>query len=373
MTLLHGSQLGRANLMRRVGRLEQAFGVRLVTLGDGIGRGVRLLEFDSGSGFHFEVVVDRCFDVGACSFKGNSLTWLSCAEVVGPWYSEPLRLGWFRTWGGGMVVTCGLDHTLLGGVDSAENFHMDVQPEIEYGLMGRIGMLPARLVSYGEEWHGDECVLYAEGVVRQAAVFAEALELHRRIELTVGTSAFRISDRVVNVGYESTSHMLLYHVNIGYPVLDQGSRLLIPAPPGVPTGDWPPVDYRVMTAPQPHCSEQCYEHTVSAEPDGTAPVALVNDALGLGVYQLYDRKAMPFHTLWRMMGEGTYAVALEPTTNRDAGRFDAKERGELQWMEPGEERLYHLEVGALEGPGEISAFADRVNAVGLQPPGAATA
>jgi hypothetical protein len=42
-------------------------------------------------------------------------------------------------------------------------------------------------------------------------------------------------------------------------------------------------------------------------------------------------------------------------------------------MEPGEERLYHLEVGALEGPGEISAFADRVNAVGLQPPGAATA
>ena len=114
--------------------------------------------------------MDRCFDVGACSFKGNSLTWLSCAEVVGPWYSEPLRLGWFRTWGGGMVVTCGLDHTLLGGVDSAENFHMDVQPEIEYGLMGRIGNVPpACPVSYGEEWHGDECVLYAEGVVRQAA------------------------------------------------------------------------------------------------------------------------------------------------------------------------------------------------------------
>ena len=54
----------------------------------------------------------------------------------------------------------------------------------------------------------------------------------------------------------------------------------------------------------------------SAEPDGTATVALVNDTLGLGVYQLYDSRAMPFHTVWRMMGEGTYAVALEPTTNR---------------------------------------------------------
>jgi hypothetical protein len=250
-------------------------------------------------------------------------------------------------------------------VDSADQFHQDVVPEIEYGLMGRIGMLPARLVGYGEEWRGDECVLWAEGMVRQAAVFQEAMELRRRVEVDVGGSALRISDKVVNVGFDPTSHMLLYHVNIGYPVLDEGARLVIPAPPGAPTGDYPPQDYRVMSAPQPHCKEQCYEHQVSGEPDGTAPVALVNDALGLGVYQLYDRRAMPFHTLWRMMGEGTYAVALEPTTNRDAGRFDAKERAELQWLEPGEERNYRLEIGVLEGKAEISEFETRVNAIHL--------
>ena len=74
-----------------------------------------------------------------------------------------MGIGWFRTWGGGMVVTCGLDHTLLGGLDSAEQFHQDLQTEIEYGLMGRIGMLPARLVGYGEEWRGDECVSLGRG------------------------------------------------------------------------------------------------------------------------------------------------------------------------------------------------------------------
>jgi hypothetical protein len=264
-----------------------------------------------------------------------------------------------------MVVTCGLDHTLLGGLDSAEQFHQDLQTEVEYGLMGRIGMLPARLVGYGEEWRGDECVLWAEGVVRQSAVFAEAMELRRRVEVTVGGSALRISDRVVNVGFDPTTQMLLYHVNVGYPVLDEGSRLLIPAPPGAPTGDYPPEDYRVMTGPQPRCKEQCYEHSVVAEPDGTAPVALVNDALGLGVYQLFDHRVMPFHTVWRMMGEGIYAVALEPTTNRDAGRFDAKERGELLWLEPGEERSYRLEVGVLDGEAEISQFENRVNAIAL--------
>jgi hypothetical protein len=66
-----------------------------------------------------------------------------------------------------------------------------------------------------------------------------------------------------------------------------------------------------------------------------------------------------------MMGEGTYAVALEPTTNRDAGRFDAKGRGELQWLQPSEERSYRLEVGVLEGAEAISAFEDRINSIEL--------
>ena len=52
------------------------------------------------------------------------------------------------------------------------------------------------------------------------------------MEVDVGGSALRISDKVVNVGFDPTSHMLLYHVNIGYPVLDEGARLVIPAPPG---------------------------------------------------------------------------------------------------------------------------------------------
>ncbi len=39
----------RGDLMRRVGRLEQVAGIRLVTLGDGAERGVRLLEFRTGT------------------------------------------------------------------------------------------------------------------------------------------------------------------------------------------------------------------------------------------------------------------------------------------------------------------------------------
>jgi len=62
-----------------------------------------------------------------------------------------------------------------------------------------------------------------------------------------------------------------------------------------------------------------------------------------------------------MMGEGTYALAMEPSTNRDAGRADARERGELRWLEPGEQRRYDLEIGALAGAAAIDSFAARVS------------
>jgi hypothetical protein len=357
-------QWDKTSLLRRVGRLEQVGGVRLMTIDDGIGRGVRILEFRSGSGLSFDVLVDRGFDIGRCEFKGQSLTWLSTNGVVGPWFAEPMGIGWYRSWNGGLLVTCGLDHTLLGGMDSAGHFHQDVQPEVEYGLHGRIGMLPARLIGYGEEWSASGCVLWAEGVVRQSAVFGEVLELRRRVEVSFGESCIHVRDEVANAGFDPVTHMYLYHVNVGFPLLDDGARLLIPAPAGTPTGDYPERDYRVMTGPQPAFREQCYEHAVRLEADGTAPVAFVNEALGLGLYQLYDGRAMPFHTLWRMMGEGTYGVALEPTTNRDAGRFDAKERCELQWLEPGETRCYRLDLGVLDGGGEIANFANRVDALG---------
>ena len=361
MPSVRGRAMTRRDLMRRVGRLEQVAGVRLVTLGDGIERGVRVLEFRTGTGFAFDVLVDRSMDVGRCEFNGSSLAWLSPTGVVGPWYSEPLGLGWFRSWGGGMLVTCGLDHTLLGGVDDASNFHQLVKPTEEYGLHGRIGFIPARLTGYGERWDGDECVLWAEGVVRQAAVYGEAMELRRRIEARVGESSFTVHDEVVNVGFDPTTHMYLYHVNVGWPVVDAGSEYLIPAPAGVAVADYPTREYRRLTGPAQGFPEECYEHQVVAEPEGTVPVAIVNRQLGLGAYQVYRKKQFPFHTMWRMLGEGTYGVAMEPTTNRDAGRFDARERGELASLPAGEARNYEIEIGVLDGLAAIDAFASRID------------
>jgi hypothetical protein len=361
MPELFGRSYSRSELMKKVGRLEQVAGVRLVTLGDGLGRGVRVLEFRTGSGFAFDVMVDRSFDVGRCEMAGQPLNWQSNQGVVGPWYYENTDWGWFRGWGGGMVVTCGLDHTLGPTDDSASDYH---QPHIfktlHYGLHGRVGGLPARLVGYGERWEGDECVLWAEGEVLQSAVFGEHMLLRRRIEARVGQSRFTIHDEVENVGHSRTSHMFLYHCNTGFPVVDEGSLLIVPSTRTTTDYGVPIEGYRTLNAPTKDFTEACFEHELAPERDGRVPVAVVNRRLGLGVYQVFNVKQLPHHTVWRMMGEDTYSMAMEPSTNRDAGRDDAKARGELLYMEPGEIRPYDLEIGALVGERAIEAFAGRV-------------
>ena len=362
MPHLWGRDLSRSDLLRRVGRLEQAAGVRLVTLGDGLGRGVRLIEFRTGTGFSFDVIVDRTFDVGRCELGGQPLAWLAAPGVVGPWYYEPESWGWFRAWGGGMVVTCGLDHTLGPGEDDAADFHQPhIFQTVPYGLHGRVGGLPARLVGYGERWDGDECVLWAEGEVLQAAIFGEHLLLRRRIEARVGESRFTIHDAVENVGHSRASHMLLYHCNAGFPVVDEGSRLLVPASRTTTDYGVPIEGYQTLSGPIRDFTEACFEHELVAEPGGTVPVGVINPGLGLGVYQVFRLEQLAHHTVWRMMGEDTYAMALEPSTNRDAGRWDARKRGELLFLEPGEVRPYDLEIGALSGAAELAEFEARVS------------
>jgi hypothetical protein len=364
MVRLWGEEIERRELLRRIGSLEQVASVRLVTLGDGVERGVRVLEFRTGTGFAFDVIVDRAFDIGHCELNGQAIGWESGAGYGGPWFAEQEGIGWLRNWGGGLLTTCGIDHALGAAVDSADADHYPGKTTQSYGQHGRISNRPAILTGYGHRWDGDECVLYAEGEVHQAAVFGEHLVLKRRIEAKVGESRFTVHDEIVNVGWNPVSHMLLYHVNIGFPVVDAGAELLVATRSVTPVGDRPIEGYRNLEAPEPAHVERVYLHDIIAEADGTVPVGIVNRARGIGAYELFSNKQLPFHFVWRMLGEGTYVVGIEPCTNRPAGRLDAKERGELIYLQPGEAQTYDLEIGALSGTGEIEAFASRVSALG---------
>jgi Domain of unknown function (DUF4432) len=375
MIELFGGTWSRTELAERTGGLAQVAGVELLELADGPERGVRVLEFRTGSGLSFQVALERGFDLLAAAYRGIPIGWRS---PVGPRHPALASVEESRGWGflrsfTGLLATCGLDHALAPATSSAAVY---VYPGIaarDYPLHGRVSQIPARLLGYGERWHGDACTLYAEGEVAQMAVFGESLVLTRRIEAALGGIGISITDRVENRGFRPTPHMLLYHYNFGFPLLDEGAELLLPSRGVVHAVHQDlraqGVGYRIQGAPKPDFREQVYEHDIVAGPRGMAPTALINPKLGergFGIRLDYDRAALPCLIQWQCLQSGLYVLGIEPSTNHVQGRAFAEQRGELIHLEHGEVREYRTRLAVLDGEAAITGVRREIEA--LQPP-----
>jgi hypothetical protein len=374
MTRLYGQDLTRAQIAARTGQLAQAGGVRLVELADGVERGVRMLIFRTGAGLSFTVLVDRAFDLHEVDWKGAALSWTSPAGIRHPAfhvYEGEGGISFTRSFSG-FNVTCGLDHTLGPAEVPADNYGYPGRKTMTHTLHGRVTGIPARLTGYGETWEGDRCVLWAEGVVRQSTVFGENLVLTRRVEADLGGAEIRISDRVVNQGFAPTPHMFFYHVNVGWPLLAEGTRYIAPISDVV----WAAhahryrdlgVGYaRVGAAVHPF-PEQVWEHWMEADASGEVPVVVANDRIGLGLMMVTRKDQLPCAYQWQNFQAGSYAMGIEPSSHHVLGDLAARERGEMIWLRHDEERRYEARFTVLDGAGAIAAAEARVRAVHGQP------
>lgn len=364
MPHLFNRQFTRAELLKRVGHISQVGGVQLLTSGNGPSRGVQFLEFRTGTGFNFKVAMERGMDVGYCEYRGASLAWIPPTLLPGPWYFEQqTEFGWLRTALGGFNNSSGMVHIGNPETDAVEHYNFPARPTERYGVHDRMALLPGELVSLGERWEGDECIIEAVGKVTQAQAYGENLVMTRRYTARLGESRFVMRDEIENAGYLPTVHMLLYHMNTGFPFVDEGSELVAPFA-GVPQllfGDADPnkpEEYSRFIAPQKNWVQQTFEHNMVADDGGKVAVAIVNPKLGSGgqgLYVRYDKSVMSRYIEWRMMGEGQYAVGIEPCTNT-FGRDEVRRLGELITLQPGERRVYETEVGILDGTQQIEKF-----------------
>jgi len=99
-------------------------------------------------------------------------------------------------------------------------------------------------------------------------------------------------------------------------------------------------------------------------------VALVNRNFnggeGIGVYVRYHKSQLPRFIEWKMMGEGTYVVGLEPANCLVEGRDKERERGTLQFIEPGGRRHYETEIGVLGSNREIEEIERKIEEIRRQ-------
>lgn len=374
MAELFGETLTRDDIRRRSGQLAAYGGVRLMELADGTERGIRLLEFRTGSGLRFTVLVDRAMDIAEVEWRGASLGWNGPSGLRAPALHEPegeRGFGWARSFTG-FLVTCGLDHILAPEEVDASHYGYPGIRTLRHGLHGRIANIPARLTGYGETWDGDRCILWAEGTVRQATTFGEHLVLTRRIEADLCGHEIRLIDRVVNQGFASTPHMFFYHVNLGAPLLAEGARYLAPIADVV----WAAhaaryrdqgTGYAVAPAPQDRFAEQVWQHETAADARGEVPVALLNDRLGLGLQVTTRKDQLPCLYQWQHFQAGAYALGIEPSTHHVLGNTAARERGEMIWLRAGEDRRYDARFTVLDGAGALANAEARIRAIAMQP------
>ncbi|HHU13562.1 MAG: aldose 1-epimerase family protein [Kiritimatiellae bacterium] len=322
--------LNASYLAPRLGTMEQLASIRRLVSDDGKGRGMRILEVNTGSGLIFTVYPDRGMDIGAATFCDIPLAWLSRNGEVGPAFYDRTGIEWLRTWPGGLLTGCGLSN--VGGPNASGGD--------DHGLHGRLSHLPAEAVNTDASWTEDgRYTLSISGRVRQSKVFFENLVLTRRITATLGESAITVCDTIENRGYAEVPLMLLYHMNLGWPLVDDGARLEMPRHKVVPQNDHAAsglAEWAEITAPIPGFAEQVYYHTLPKNRQGLASARLVNENLGLTFCVTYRVAELPYLIQWKMMGQGEYVVGLEPANCFPEGQAQNAERGTLRMIAPGE-------------------------------------
>lgn len=259
-------------------------------------------------GIDLRLYPKRGLDVGTAWFHGYPLAWISPVGEGGTDARD-----WRAAWGGGLVTTCGLDN--VGA------------PSEGIGLHGTYTFLEARHLS---------TVRSREEVAVHGSLHdPRGLVVERTIRTRVGEGRLELTDRTSNLADSPVEAPLLYHVNLGWPLWDEGARLetdargVRPRDEGAAPHDW-------AAAPEPTpAPERVWEH------EGATWATVVNERLGL---RLRVESNLPRLWQWVDPKPSYYALAVEPANCSVLGRAHDRSEGRLPVLRPGEERETRITI-----------------------------
>ena len=196
-----------------VGHPSQVSGVEEHMLLKGKGKGMTLLEVRNGKALHITFSADRAMDISRLSFCGVNMGYFSpCGYVAAQFYGHSDNF--LKSFTAGFLTTCGLTAAGSPCVDDGE----------ELPLHGTISNTPCEQYSYTET----EAAITINAAVRDASLFGTQLLLHRTYTISKTENTVYIEDSVENIGASTAPCMLLYHINIGYPLLSESALVKIP-------------------------------------------------------------------------------------------------------------------------------------------------
>ncbi|MBQ3426638.1 MAG: aldose 1-epimerase family protein [Clostridia bacterium] len=310
-----------------IGQPLQLYGVEEMRLVGGKGDGMRILNVRNDEGLQFVISLDRCGDISRLSFKGDNFGYFSPCGYVSPQYYDGKGKGFLKSFTAGFFTTCGLTAVGKPCTDNG----------VELPLHGTISNTPCESYAY---W-SDCGVIHIKLMIRDAAMCSHKLLLEREYICSIHKNVLTVKDRVKNIGYDEAPFEILYHCNMGYPLLSENAVLKIPSTEVKPRNEHAAEGIEnclIMEPPQRGYEEKCYYHTMN----GKTKVSIFNPDIGKGLNIRYDASALKCFTEWKMMGEYEYVLGLEPGNCLPDGRDVMRKTGMLEIIKPEETREYSV-------------------------------
>lgn len=348
-------------LLRHIGDISQLAGLKRYVLSEGKAKGIDCVDVKTAAGLSFTVLPGRGMDIAWAEFNGIPFSYISKTGIVSKDYYDSTNLEWLRTFFAGLLTTCGLSN--VGGPCQGEH---PVLGNVHYGLHGRISNISADHISVNEQWKNDDFIMTVSGSLRESVIHGENLVLRRTITTTLGSKSLLLHDEIENEGFNDQPVMILYHINIGYPVIDENSLFICNTKEIIPVGkrsEEKKEEYCKMQSAVNAEKEHLYFHDLRTDENSITYCGIINPELELGVYVKFNKNALPQFTQWKMMAESEYVMAMEPGNCNPINRIEAQKNGRLEFLKTGQKKEIDLEIGMLSTQKEIDDFIKTVKAL----------
>ena len=312
-----------------IGHDSQTHGIEEHRLVGGKGDGMRLLELNNGRGLELTVSLDRAADISRLKYKGMNMGYLSPCGYVAPAYYNGTDSSWSKSFTGGFLTTCGLEAVGCACVDLGEKLPQH----------GSIANTPAEQAY----WFEEDKSLIIRATVKDEVLFGRKLRMNREIMVSLEENEFIITDTIENTGDTTQPLEILYHLNMGYPLLDEDSVVKISAKNVISRNEHAAADEEncmKMEKPQAGYIERCYYHEMGDE--GMA--SIYQPKLDTKLTIQFDPKQLDCFTQWKMMGIRDYTLGLECGNCYPDGRDVMREKGILKFIKAGEKIQYKVKV-----------------------------
>ncbi len=306
-----------------VGHPLQERGAEQYTLHGGKGEGMNFLYVRNGKGLELWISLDRCADMTRVIYCGKNMGYLSPCGNVAPAYYDNNGMGFLKSFSAGFFTTCGFNG--VGGPCHDEG--EDVP------LHGTIGNMPAELNGIEEDENG----LTIKATVRDCVIFGRRMVMERTYTVSYLENEFTVSDTVTNEGNSTSPYLILYHCNMGYPLLNENSIVRFPN-----ERFWAETDNAketidtalIMEKPQQNYAERCYFFDAAVGKNNKVHAGIFNPDIDAGVVFSYDKEQLPCLTEWKMMGRRDYVLGIEPGNCFPCPRDKMREKGVIKYLDP---------------------------------------